>query len=902
MTAKGFIKTASVSTLAVATSDASGSINKTAAFKDDVNSAFLSGTRTIDIKAALAIVASEYEISPNPEDYIFEAIRGNTANVPNENNDAFHKNELLRFDHRLGKQVYRTYELKPHHINHRAENPKNARGFILDAHYNDAASPADECPNCGTKTASKEGRDASGIHCASCGTVVKDEFVELLIAVDRSKDPTFAQGVLSGVLKHGSMGCSCLRTRCNVCGKVAYTRSEFCSHIARGKGKEYDETEPGFNPVAFVVAMSKRASKKKVARAFEWCEGVIYDEFSRVHDPADPKAEQYEILSLNAKVAELESTDKLRNESEILTLQARVAELERKLGDKLSKTAQAAPPAPPVDPAAMPPPDPTMAAPGAAMAPPPPPPGDAGAPPVVININAPGVGVDSTQPLEETSAPPEIPIEEMTPESMNEGGPISPAAMGIEEEEEGKETPKRGASIVIDEAMREALNNLGGPSMLRFAQSYKHIKAEITSAGNVRVFDPEGTLFVVKPDRIDPQTKMASTNSEDLAKNILIMVADHGIGGTIKRTNAIVGPRLAQVLEYARDDIKDMDRIKTDSIKEEEDSDMQSARAKPDDSLVGKEDQDQKEHHEKKTLSDNTLEEREVDVEDEKNDRSVGADNWGKLNVLEMQDADTKEKRPTKNVGKDSVVTNIQVDHKGKTAQAEPGPCKTCGEQPCSCEKKEAQTRKYETQVHAARVEGIYKARFEKKVAELEKDKAEFEKNLLDRVARAMKLVARRQALNLEYSPLKMAMGIALCNKRALNEKEYYSAMDQGTAVQLIEAAFNESIIDGAETPAWEHHIDSLIERTSSVLKMGDEALMQVETDLKNIKTAMIPFDEAVVSTTDGDMDLRQAAKVGNLQLASKQVERTSSVDNKRESIRRAVGATKVASLAGIGR
>jgi hypothetical protein len=318
-----FQKTASVDTLAVASFE-NDSLTKTAAYEEDGGSAYLSGSKPINISDALKIVASEYDISPNPEDYIFEAIRGNTTNKPNDNHDAFHKDELLRFDHRLGKQVYRTYELKPHQINHRAENPKNARGFILDVHYNDTSDPLSDCPNCGNKTASKEGRDVNtGLHCNRCGHLVKDEFVELLVAIDTKKDPTFADGVRRGVLKNGSMGCSCLCTRCNICNNVAYSRSEFCKHIAKSKGKEFDDSEPEFKPIAFVIdSKGKTAAKpRKVAKSFEWCEGVIYDEFSRVHDPADPQSEQYEVLKLNAQLLELSNGDNLKHESEILTLQ-----------------------------------------------------------------------------------------------------------------------------------------------------------------------------------------------------------------------------------------------------------------------------------------------------------------------------------------------------------------------------------------------------------------------------------------------------------------------------------------------------------------------------------------------------------------------------------------------------
>ena len=63
---KGFIKTASVQTLAVATYGTTG-FQRTAAYEDQQNSAYIGGSKPIDIKAALQIVASEYDLSNNPE-------------------------------------------------------------------------------------------------------------------------------------------------------------------------------------------------------------------------------------------------------------------------------------------------------------------------------------------------------------------------------------------------------------------------------------------------------------------------------------------------------------------------------------------------------------------------------------------------------------------------------------------------------------------------------------------------------------------------------------------------------------------------------------------------------------------------------------------------------------------
>jgi hypothetical protein len=174
--------------------------NKTASF-------YQANASQIDIGSRLAEVAESYQISADPNDYIFEAVRAVSTDVPNQNGDSFPRDELLRFDHRLAKAVYQTFILKPHHINHKTSNPKTARGVVLDASYNDLSEPLPNCPSCNAHTAAVENRDATGISCLKCGTVVKDEFVELLLAIDTKKDPTFAKGVKTGSLDSLSMGC-----------------------------------------------------------------------------------------------------------------------------------------------------------------------------------------------------------------------------------------------------------------------------------------------------------------------------------------------------------------------------------------------------------------------------------------------------------------------------------------------------------------------------------------------------------------------------------------------------------------------------------------------------------------------------------------------------------------------
>lgn len=259
----------------------------------------------IDFQEALNLVADVYDLSANPADYVFVVARAVTAELsadkpaPNENGDAFPLGELLRFDHRLARRVYKTFDLKPNHINHRAENQKTARGFVLDSSFN-RLDP-------------------------------DDQYVECLIAIDAKKDPIYADGIRKGAVDAFSMGCVAEYTVCSICGNKATNRWQFCRDIANHKMK----------------LIGGKLS-------YERCGGVCFEELSAVDMPADPKALAQEVLSMQAQVAERE---KLGDESELLVLKSRLAHLERELADlsaqrqemtmpKLEKAAQAMPPTP----------------------------------------------------------------------------------------------------------------------------------------------------------------------------------------------------------------------------------------------------------------------------------------------------------------------------------------------------------------------------------------------------------------------------------------------------------------------------------------------------------------------------------------------------------------------------
>lgn len=242
--------------------------NRTASAKSHFAKVAFTGS---SIKAVLESVASKYLISAEPADYIFVAMRAVTENEPNGNGDAFSREELLSWNKLESKPVYTTFEFKPHQVNHKAAEPKMARGVVIDTYYNE--DDKDDC------------------------------FVELLIAVDTKKDPILARGILDGTLDSFSMGCNALHTTCNVCGNRAQSATDYCSHIRSGKLK-----------------LHKTASGEEKL-GFEWCHDVTFEEISSVDDPADKTALAREIITPQI-------SDFIDQDTGVLELKARVRRLE----------------------------------------------------------------------------------------------------------------------------------------------------------------------------------------------------------------------------------------------------------------------------------------------------------------------------------------------------------------------------------------------------------------------------------------------------------------------------------------------------------------------------------------------------------------------------------------------
>lgn len=236
-----------------------GNWKKTASSK--FASFYIDGGLLINIEAALDTVADAYAISRNPNDYLLIPTRANSANRPNDNLDGWTTEELLEFDTHVGCRRYSTYGLKPHYVNHRADNPKLSRGVIFDSHYNDLNDASDELKEAFFNVTGRN--------------INKDEFVETLIGVDVTKDPTLAQAYRNGSTKLFSMGCDVEATKCSIpeCGNVATTVWQFCNHI---KGKH--------------ARIPVKCNDGIYRVAHEWCLGTVFAEESVVDGPADKDA------------------------------------------------------------------------------------------------------------------------------------------------------------------------------------------------------------------------------------------------------------------------------------------------------------------------------------------------------------------------------------------------------------------------------------------------------------------------------------------------------------------------------------------------------------------------------------------------------------------------------------
>jgi len=867
----------------------------------------------IDIQSCISMVADKYNLSDSAGDYIFEAARAVTAEVPNENGDAFPKEELLRFDHRLGKAVYQTFILKPHHINHRADNPKTARGVVIDASYNDLSPALDDCPACGHRTAELDGRDKSGLNCVKCGTTVKDEFVELLLAIDSKKDPTFANGVKTGALDSLSMGCEAGFTDCSICDNRARTVSQFCSHIKSGNKKK----------------MFKTASGEKMS--FEKCGEVVFTEISRVDQPADPKALQREIF--------------------VASPMSMVAETEQLLKAAMaSRHAQMDPKKPPESKDQVP--------------------GETSIGDYVKEYEE-----KNQRPMssEEMGIKPELggvptTVASKTGKLLNseldtllsdvEENKVSETTMKFAKSYEDLEasitpqgnvrvfTPK--GTIFMIAPVEKPTDSVGADRLAT------EVLTHIAEYGLVEtVFKYHAVLTPKTAQVLDFHVEDFDGGREDGDKGSITdkVMVDHKDGRDKPEKNQVgeAHPDFDKKMREERDQgnssllekhTPDHEEKYPDGIKhelsEEEHSDMEDGHKNKWKSTQDKVILDQSDKAADKKVKKAEVEPKEAAPVDDK----VATPEEKEADVEPKEAAPLEAQMVPSGPGPLSAAPPAMAmcsidecvgkpphdEHMAAPAACEcpcmcqPGMCNCQPDCPCEPCMKEKHSQmappmpaapqaapppaaggapmamgasidpmvKEAAKKYTSRIERLYEARINKVKEDAESKVASAEKSVEEKVkvrlVRAMKLAAKRQALNLEFSPLKAKMADVLMSEMDLDQDYTYPGMDVGTASHIIEA----TTVD-----AFDEFVDNLVKRATELMAMPDDALKAIEADVKNLRPVAVSIP-ASTPRVASKQQVREAAVNGNLPVAPSPSTETISSDGSRDNIRSALGTTKI--------
>jgi hypothetical protein len=214
---------------------------------------------SINLGERLDMVADFYKISRDPKDYLLIPARANSIGRFNANLDGWTYPEITVFRPEFGCRTYATYINKPHFVEHKSDRQEIARGVILDSHINMSNAADDNVKRAVMETIGFE--------------PVVDAFVEVVVAMDKTKDPILARAYSTGAIKTFSMGADVEATQCNICENVATNNWSFCDHIKQKYSKKSYRMADG---------------TKRVAG--ELCLGTVFQELSAVADPADKSA------------------------------------------------------------------------------------------------------------------------------------------------------------------------------------------------------------------------------------------------------------------------------------------------------------------------------------------------------------------------------------------------------------------------------------------------------------------------------------------------------------------------------------------------------------------------------------------------------------------------------------
>lgn len=166
-----------------------------------------SAFQTLDFASWLPFAAKEYHCSKDPSDYVLVPVIAMPSDLPNRNGVGFPLKELSTWRVEDGMLAYQTFKGKPVHIEHDNQDPTKAVGMIVDT----ALVPM------------------IGFGGQRLWKLL------LLLAIDRSKDPTYAQYVLTGEINSYSMGAWVEAYSCGYCGAPMGS----CNHINARRPRDF---------------------------------------------------------------------------------------------------------------------------------------------------------------------------------------------------------------------------------------------------------------------------------------------------------------------------------------------------------------------------------------------------------------------------------------------------------------------------------------------------------------------------------------------------------------------------------------------------------------------------------------------------------------------------------------
>jgi len=205
-------------------------------------------------------MAPTYDISADPQNYVFAQVRALHADKVNGNGDRARTAELIQFRPNLGTFVFNSFIGKPHLEEHDDTDLRTSHGILVH----------------------------STIHLDE-----SDKPIRVLVAVDKTKNRKYAEDLEAGKPVAYSMGCTAQMCVCDHCGNLATSDDEWCDHMRTYKGR---------------YILGRLMSESMYA--------VEYQELSRVAAPADKGANKEFVLptassslqTVNPQLASIRST------------------------------------------------------------------------------------------------------------------------------------------------------------------------------------------------------------------------------------------------------------------------------------------------------------------------------------------------------------------------------------------------------------------------------------------------------------------------------------------------------------------------------------------------------------------------------------------------------------------